>query len=293
MATDQSTKTLETAAIWISRGWKVLPCQPDTKRMIAGFGANLNSLSSQEDLEYWFYNRAANLAVLAPDDGAILDFDIPEVFTRFLIESSAAGSYTEFTPGGGTHVFLRLETGSSPRPRGETVNGLEVKRVCLVYPSTVQGKGYKPLANDEILIVNLENALHGFVTMGDDNSRTATTAPVLGLPVGKYGQNITHSKNRGVLAKVKANWTITAYLHYFEPKLVLTGRGRWLSGLCPWHGDTRPSLWIDTERNLWGCHACDAHGDVVNWHARRLGTTDQLLAALDIDRYEQYQGVKQ
>ena len=51
------------------------------------------------------------------------------------------------------------------------------------------------------------------------------------------------------------------------------GAGRWYRGRCPFHDDQNPSFWIDTERNLWGCHACGERGDVINLYAKNKGVT--------------------
>jgi len=90
----------------------------------------------------------------------------------------------------------------------------------------------------------------------------------------------------GIISDVKSRWPILSYLAYFEPKLILTGGGRWRRGLCPWHNDRNPSLWVDTLNNLWGCHACPAHGDVVNWHSKKYCWASQLAAAKDLSRWD-------
>ena len=103
------------------------------------------------------------------------------------------------------------------------------------------------------------------------------------------------AENLGIIQLAKETWPILPYLAYMGVDLKLTGRGRWRSGLCPWHDDSRPSLWLDTVRNLWGCHACGQHGDVLNFHALRLGGVTPGEAAKDLLRYDisfQVEGVK-
>jgi hypothetical protein len=152
----------------------------------------------------------------------------------------------------------------------------------MVYPSQVQGRQYKPVNAGHILAVNLAEALQGFATV--EASHKATSRPPA-LPDGRQGHSSGNLQCRGILAEVKARWPILSYLAYFEPGLTLTGGGRWLSGLCPWHDDRSPSLWVDRDHNTWGCHACPAHGDVINWHARRFRITNQAQAARDLARY--------
>lgn len=43
----------------------------------------------------------------------------------------------------------------------------------------------------------------------------------------------------------------------------------WAQGLCPFHDDHHPSLSVCvTGRGAWQCHACGAHGDLVDFHER-------------------------
>jgi len=57
-------------------------------------------------------------------------------------------------------------------------------------------------------------------------------------------------------------------------------------GLCPFHGDTNPSLVITPAKNLWHClGACQAGGSVIDWVMRREGLSfrravDQLRKTL-------------
>jgi hypothetical protein len=62
-------------------------------------------------------------------------------------------------------------------------------------------------------------------------------------------------------------------LHYFAAEGVeLAGRGAWRSGLCPLHGDSRPSLRVNVETGAWRCMACNAHGgDVLAFHQQLHG----------------------
>ena len=60
------------------------------------------------------------------------------------------------------------------------------------------------------------------------------------------------------------------------------GQGRWWIGLCPFHDDHHPSLWIDVARGRWGCHKpeCKAHrsGDVLDFAAMLRGVTVAVAA---------------
>ena len=48
-------------------------------------------------------------------------------------------------------------------------------------------------------------------------------------------------------------------------KLDLRRQGRNYVAHCPWHNDTRPSLQINTDKQIWKCWVCDIGGDVFNF----------------------------
>jgi hypothetical protein len=282
------TLAFAVAHLWLSRGFKLLPCQPGTKRLIKTFGPVAGRVLLAEDINYWFQDRGANLAVIAPDAVVILDFDELKHYESFAAGwPDLAWSYTESTPRGGRHVFLRLgDPGGLVIP--SLIRGVEVKRFCLVHPSQIGGVSYEILEPGPIRSVSVETvkaALEPFFVPGESNP-PSPAAPVLGRPGGKYGLKNGLRANTGILARVKAAWPILEYLTYFEPRLRLEGRGEWLEAVCPWHDDHHPSLRINTFTNTWRCFACGAFGDVVNWHARKLGVSDQVLAARDLEKYQ-------
>ena len=47
--------------------------------------------------------------------------------------------------------------------------------------------------------------------------------------------------------------------------IALRRQGRIYVGLCPWHGDTRPSLQVNPDRQTWKCWVCDVGGDVFSF----------------------------
>lgn len=48
-------------------------------------------------------------------------------------------------------------------------------------------------------------------------------------------------------------------------RLELRRQGRNFVSLCPWHKDSRPSLQINPEKQIWKCWVCDIGGDVFNF----------------------------
>lgn len=278
MEADGAVKILESVGVareWLARGFSVLPCQPGTKSLVRGFGPNLQKLDDERGIDFWFGVRSCNLAVVAPKDGLILDFDDLTVYGHFLkICPRAAESYTETTPRGGKHVFLFTSVRAEIAPLVQ----VEIKRFTLAYPSRIHERMYLPEGEREILTVNPTDELRGLLTVKNTGTASGWS------PKPSQGQI---DGSGGLVAELKGKWPILSYLAFFAPKLKLTGSGRWMTGICPWHKDTHPSLWVDTERNLWGCHACGAHGDILNWHARmyhyaRIGDAVRALAKYNV-----------
>lgn len=266
-----------TAIRWWMDGWGIMPCQPNTKKLVRGYGPNIGVIRKSDRLAYWFRDRSANIAVISEKNGLILDFDDSVLYERFCVECpEVASNYTERTPRGGAHVFVLSEKWGE----FEAVKGLEVKRFCLVNPSTVDGNEYL-VQEGEFKTFDLANALRGFLTPKSVQIPYDTEKRVLVLPsVKSWGVG-------GAVEKVKQSWPILEYLVFFAPEVVLTGSGRWRSGRCPWHDDHNPSLWVDTVRNTWGCHACNVVGDVINWEMRRIKTDSVSKAIKSLVSYSE------
>jgi len=284
------TSAYALACMWLSRpgGWKVLPVQPGSKRLVRGFGPFSGLIESPEDAIFWFRQRGANLAVVAPMGSVIVDFDQVAFYESFTAGwPDLAKSYTESSPRGGRHVFLSLQKGRELDIPG-LIRGVEVKRFCLAHPSKLAGGTYEVLVLGPILTFpakTVKAALEPFFDMGDKHP-SKPGKRLSGLPGASHGEKFGLRQNRGVISRVKAAWPILSYLAYFEPTLRLEGRGEWRSGLCPWHADHTPSLRVNTVSNTWRCFACGAFGDVVNWHQLRGNFPDQAEAARDLDKFK-------
>ena len=277
----------DVAAIWLSRGWKVLPVQPGTKRLVRGFGPMAGAIELPEVAYYWFFQRKANLAVVSPPGSIVLDFDQVGYFESFLAGSpDLAKSYSESTPSGGAHVFLTLEDGRALEVPG-LIRGVEVKRFCLACPSKLPAGNYEIMQSGPILTVSAESvkkALKPFFAHGDEYPPMASKSRKI-TPRASQVDNSGLRQNRGIIAKAKVAWPVLDYMRFFQPGVILTGMGEWRSALCPFHHDTHASFRINIVTNTFRCFGCEVHGDVVNLHALFLGVGDQGEAAKDLARY--------
>ena len=48
----------------------------------------------------------------------------------------------------------------------------------------------------------------------------------------------------------------------------LRRQGKAMTGLCPWHEDSRPSLQVNPDRQTYRCWVCDVGGDVFSFVMR-------------------------
>ena len=69
-------------------------------------------------------------------------------------------------------------------------------------------------------------------------------------------QNLEHLKQRIALLDYlrQRNWTSRP----------ATGQQEFV-GLCPLHGDTRPSFYVNARKNLFYCHGCGQGGDLIRF----------------------------
>jgi DNA primase len=73
------------------------------------------------------------------------------------------------------------------------------------------------------------------------------------------------SVNRQALDDLKQQIPLMGYLqaHDWQPARPLS-RGRWM-GLCPLHGDHKPSFVVDPHKDLFYCYGCGRGGDVIRF----------------------------
>jgi len=237
---------------WLKRDFLLIPIQPNSKKIVPGFGMHQDKIGHAERVHQWFGPKTlANIAICSSSTGLILDFDDPDLYkfwaAKFPAESQ---TYTEQTPRGGCHVFAHvwreLRKGFTP------IKGVELKRVVLVYPSRVDNKPYGRGAGELLKL-----------------DATLVLSPLSQAPVKPPEQRIGIRDPRR-LGRIKSAFSCMDLLKVKDSGVAR----RFVSIRCPFHEDQEPSFWIDVERNLWGCHGCGAHGDVINLYARLKGIED-------------------
>jgi len=67
------------------------------------------------------------------------------------------------------------------------------------------------------------------------------------------------------LERLKQRIPLLEYLHHHNWKPCRAGTRQELVGLCPFHRDTRPSFYVNTQKNLFYCHGCGRGGDLIRF----------------------------
>jgi hypothetical protein len=241
---------------WLKQDFLILPVQPNSKRLVPGHGPHRNKITFPEQVYQWFGDRSlANIAVCGTQTSLILDFDDSDLYKFWAGKfSDAARTYTEQTPRGGYHVFAHVwgESLKGFMP----VKGVELKRVALIFPSSIDDKQYTHGAGS-LLNLDADQILSPLRQL-----QTTIKTPRV------------ESHGKGILPQIKSAFSCLDLVRSADSTAQIYGSGkRFISLRCPFHEDKEPSFWIDTEQNLWGCHACGTTGDVINLFARLHGLT--------------------
>ena len=248
---------IDRAGFWLDNGFQLLPCQTNSKNLVYGFGQYRKKISDIKTARVWWekIGASANMAVLAPDDFYILDFDILDVYSQWAkVCPNASGSYTETTPRGGTHVFLR----GTPPAGSVLILGAEIKKIVLVSPSVVNSQDYKIVSDhfefrspdpiDVLSSLSMIGHASPHFLKADQTRRKA-------LPSGSR------------INEIKNYYTVSHILKLYRPEIEIKD-GEWSVCACPFHNDKRPSFYFHDQQGIWGCHACNVRGDVINLYAR-------------------------
>jgi hypothetical protein len=256
---DQQQEKYKVCEWWLYRGFALLPVQPNTKYLVQGYGEHRKKICTSADAHEMLEKYPlANLAVLGDKYKIILDFDSVELYESWKeSHPTAAHTYTERTPRGGAHVFAY-----GPQPYGMIfVPGVELKKICLVYPSVIGAAQYTRGAG-EIIEADMETFFSSLSKVG---TRSAYV-----LEVERKRRERLPYASSSVIEQIKANNDIHhVYSVYTGWKPYTGSKVYWNAQTvkCPFHDDHHASMFLDNQLGIYKCHACGAHGDVINLYA--------------------------
>jgi hypothetical protein len=237
-----------------------LPLKPRSKHLQPGYGPRKTRISDPSFARKWFLNTNANLGVVLGGTPGLLVVDWDDEQTYLLWRSSlgaAAHTLTERTARGYHAFFFGQDLPSA------ATHNCEFKSfgVCMVSPSLhPSGFVYRVIDHAPIASVDALSACRLFPFLSVSGPKKASR-PETSLVSPTAGS---------VIARIKVARSTRDEMAAAGISLQPTGPNT-LVGLCPFHDDHSPSLWLNPQSNLWGCNRpdCPAAGihDVINFRA--------------------------
>jgi hypothetical protein len=263
----------ERARWWLAHEVEVVPLKPQSKELQPGYGARQAHIASLDFARQWFLNTDANLGVVlgGPTGLIVADWDDEHQYELWSATPSVAMQKLTEQTDRGYHVFFTF-----PGLRTNISHGCELKAtgVCTVAPSVhPSGVVYRVLINAPIATLDSESATMLFPFLSEvlskQNRRDGTGAvAVYALRKSQTSTSVAKS----AIARIKTVRLILDEMVAAGVALRPVGPNTWV-GLCPFHPDHAPSLWVNPQRGLWGCNRpdCPAAGthDVINFRAMR------------------------
>lgn len=270
----RAKKLIESGKRWGSLGVSVVPVQTRTKACLIHWREFEGRITTGEELINWFTPGLANIAVVTGGTSGlvVLDFDNDNMAGKWIYQAGAIGkTYTEFSSKG-IHLFYLADNHSmlasiGKRSEPEVFSG---GHLCLVYPSIHPDGTEYSLANNALPLLEVESKdLFYLLSKGEARQRPCQAAraqDILSSPCLYSGKDL--------LTQIKAEYQLFTEISK-TVELRPSGADGWYIGLCPFHKDELPSLWVNAFKQVWGCYSpvCKANqaGDVINWLALKNG----------------------
>lgn len=274
---DLRQKRYERACWWLNQGVEVVPLKPQSKELQPGYGPRKARIADVAFARKWFLNTNANLGVVLSGDAglAVGDWDNVQDYEAWRDTTGALVDTLAERTARGYHLFFVGEGLTSA-----VGNGCEFKAngVCMVSPSVhPSGVVYRIVNDAPIAPVGGERAgmIFPFLSEEDDRKDRDDLNPCMDSAFRKQRRDVP--AGGGVIARIKAARSTVEEMNAVGIKLRSGGKNA-LVGLCPFHDDHSPSLWVNPESGLWGCNkpSCPAAGvhDVINFRALARGISN-------------------
>jgi len=268
---------LEYAQLFTSLGIAVIPLrhrgkEPASSLMGGTWELYKTSLPTEYQIANWLWSGWQNYGIVAGwNNLVILDFDDMNTFEVWLGYFEVLNKHATIfevpfmvKTVRGAHVYITLPTGvANSRRRGVDVkiHGYVVGPGC-THPS---GAIYT-LINTEMvfpIVWDLETILPSELfppVAAIETEYHAIALPFAGVsPDTEYAYDpfavaSQMQSDIDLITKVKQSVRIEAL---FPDAYKTSVDGRWLACKCIFHDDNKPSAWIDTRRQLYGCNVCN------------------------------------
>jgi hypothetical protein len=259
---------LQTSYAWLAWGAELLPIQPQSKKILRGWGSRQRRIRSRSEALFWF-DGPWNLGLALVNGWVCADFDDLATYETWAAGPGAgAVTYAELT-GRGAHVVWRsagdIPSGSWPEKKNPPDIAMMTGGYVVIAPSMhPSGNPYRVLVDLPPAHLSIDRAVQAFPFLERRAPQVQACQPL--------SINGGHSK----IQVIKDRFSI------FD-ELTAAGAKGWrpaggaVVACCPWHPDKHPSLWVLPHVKIWGCNVpgCPAFGrhDVINVRMLRGGLT--------------------
>lgn len=268
----------ERARWWLAHGFDVVPLKPQSKELQPGYGARQAHITSLDFARQWFLTTDANLGVVLGGAAGLVvaDWDNARQYESWRATTGAVVETLTEQTARGYHLFFAGEGLHT------TVgNGCELKAagVCVVAPSVhPSGVVYRVLKDVPITRIDYASAflLFPFLSnMPHEHDHGNSPGSAAASVPRKRKSNAPVSE--GVIVRIKMARSILDEMRAAGVRFRPGGQST-LVGLCPFHQDHTPSLWVNPQSGVWGCNKpdCPAAGthDVINFRAMQRGISN-------------------
>ena len=254
---------------WLGNGVELVPLRGRSKAIQRGFGSRKAHIRDAAAAGRWFLDTDANMAVVLGENRGLIiaDWDDVRDYAAWSHSTGAqVDTLTERTARG-YHAFFFGE--GLPSAVGD---GCEFKAngVCAVSPSVhPSGALYRIVCDVPVADLDQEEACALFPFLSASLSRHAESTQRHSCSRDELG-NRDKQQDGSVIERIKAARSTVQEMEAAGIVLRPSGENT-LVGLCPFHDDHHPSLWVYMDNGLWGCNKpnCQAAGihDVINFRA--------------------------
>lgn len=273
---------LVTALNWVVQGFSVIPIMFKDKKpessLLPNFqwGVFQKRLPTTDELNWWFSSPRNIALVTGWNDLVVIDFDNQEVFDIWNALYSPKTFMVKTRRG--VHVYLKIKEPCAPQ-HTEFIDIKSAGGYVLIPPSIhPSGYEYQIFQNEPIMQVNkLDEVLSDlFIPTKSVQKTMSAPQPEAAIdPWTRASNPITYTED--LIEKIRKQRTIEE----FFPTAIKSG-DHWMKTTCPFHNDKNPSFWIDTKRQICGCHVCNIKPmDVINLYSR-LHSLDNRTAILSL-----------
>lgn len=265
--------TFEIALQWIELGIAVIPCWFKTKYPALNSWYEFQTrLPTVQELKSWFtMNR--NIAVITGWRGlVVIDFDVMSAYDTFLQISPTSklfqNTYTVKTARG-VHSYFFVQQSV----KNSHIGKIDIKAAggFVIAPPSIHPSGSR-------YSVSKENSIQSVEKLTDIlpvEMQLTENTPSYSTPYNDddpYSMAGRYNPETDMIRQIKDRISILDYFYDAHPT-----RNGWYVAKCPFHDDSSPSFWIDTNRGLCGCYSgCTPKPmDVIDLHARLHGLSNR------------------